>query len=213
MVEEIVLTDIGKRFNGRWLFRHLDISWQKGDRVAIIGANGSGKSSLTSIIAGYLTPTEGTVVIKNNKADVEEHNHWKSISWTSPALLLPEQLNYCELFLQVEKLRGFHDNWSLERMEAEMGLEKYRHQPLKSFSSGMRQRVKLILAFAIKAEVLILDEPTAHLDRKGVEWFSKLILETQHEVIFVASNSNEDETFFCNKKLDVVTYVPVSINR
>lgn len=213
MVEEIVLKDIGKRFNGSWLFRHLDISWQNGDRVAIIGANGSGKSSLTSIIAGYLTPTEGSVVIKNNKADVEEHDHWKSISWTSPALLLPEQLNYCELFLQVEKLRGFHDNWSLERMEAEMGLEKYRHQPLKSFSSGMRQRVKLILAFAIKAEVLILDEPTAHLDRKGVEWFSKLILETQHDVIFVASNSNEDETFFCNKKLDVVTCVPVSINR
>ncbi len=213
MVEEIVLTDIGKRFNGRWLFRHLDISWQKGDRVAVIGANGSGKSSLTSIIAGYLTPSEGTVVIKNNKADVEENNHWKSISWTSPALLLPEQLNYCELFLQVEKLRGFHDNWSLERMEAEMGLEKYRHQPLKSFSSGMRQRVKLILAFAIKAEVLILDEPTAHLDRKGVEWFSKLILETRHDVIFVASNSNEDETFFCNKKLDVVTCVQVSIDR
>jgi ABC-type multidrug transport system ATPase subunit len=211
MVEGVVLTDIGKRFNGRWLFRHLDISWQKGDRVAIIGANGSGKSSLTRSIAGYLTPTEGTVVIKNNKADVEEHNHWKSISWTSPALLLPEQLSYCELFLQVEKLRGFHDNWSLERMEAEMGLEKYRHQPLKSFSSGMRQRVKLILAFAIKAEVLILDEPTAHLDRKGVEWFSKLILETQHDVIFVASNSNDDETFFCNKKLDVVTCVPALV--
>ena len=210
MVEKIVLTDIGKRFNGRWLFRHLDISWKKGDRVAIVGANGSGKSSLTSIIAGYLTPSEGNVVVKDNHADVDESNRWKSISWTSPSLLLPEQLSYYELFLQVEKLRGFHDNWSLERMEAEIGLEKYRHQPLKSFSSGMRQRVKLILAFALKADVLILDEPTSHLDRKGIEWFSKLILETEHDIIFVASNSNEDETFFCNQLFDVVTCVQSS---
>ena len=210
MVEKIVLTDIGKRFNGRWLFRHLDISWKKGDRVAIVGANGSGKSSLTSIIAGYLTPSEGAVVVKDNNADVDESNHWKSISWTSPSLLLPEQLSYHELFLQVEKLRGFHDNWSLERMEAEIGLEKYRHQPLKSFSSGMRQRVKLILAFALKADILILDEPTSHLDRKGIEWFSKLILESEHDIIFVASNSNEDETFFCNKLFDVVTCVQSS---
>ena len=210
MVEKIVLTDIGKRFNGRWLFRHLDISWKKGDRVAIVGANGSGKSSLTCIIAGYLTPSEGNVVVKDNHADVDESNRWKSISWTSPSLLLPEQLSYYELFLQVEKLRGFHDNWSLERMEAEIGLEKYRHQPLKSFSSGMRQRVKLILAFALKADVLILDEPTSHLDRKGIEWFSKLILETEHDIIFVASNSNEDETFFCNQLFDVVTCVQSS---
>ncbi len=211
MVEEIVLTDIGKRFNGRWLFRRLDISWQKGDRVAIIGANGSGKSSLTSIISGYLTPTEGGVVIKSNQLIVAESDHWKYISWTSPALLLPEQLTYLELFTQIEKMRGFHHHWSIAKMEAMMGLEKYQNQPLKSFSSGMRQRVKLILAFAMHADILILDEPTAHLDKSGVAWFSNLVQDAQHDIIVVASNSNVDEMFFCNKILDVVTCVPVSI--
>ncbi len=212
MAEEILLSNIGKRFNGRWLFRHLDVSWKKGDRVAIIGANGSGKSSLTSVIAGFLSATEGHVVIKSKGHLVSEQNQWKCISWTSPALLVPEQLSYLELFYQVEKLRGFHVNWSVEKMERLMGLEKYRNQPLKSFSSGMRQRVKLVLAFAIHADVLILDEPTAHLDKNGVEWFSNLVQDAKHDLIFVASNSNDDETFFCNQILDVATCVPAAIN-
>jgi len=212
MAEEIVLSNIGKRFNGRWLFRHVDFSWKRGDRVAIIGANGSGKSSLTSVIAGYLTASEGEVVIKNKDVVVAEQDHWRCISWTSPALLIPEQLSYLELFHQVEKLRGFHEDWSVEKMESLMGLEKYRNQPLKSFSSGMRQRVKLILAFAIHADILILDEPTAHLDKNGVEWFSTLVQNAKHDVIFVASNSNNDETFFCNQMLDVATCVPSAIS-
>lgn len=207
-----MLSNIGKRFNGRWLFRHVDISWKRGDRVAIIGANGSGKSSLTSLIAGYLTATEGEVVIKNNGLVVAEQEYWRYISWTSPALLIPEQLSYLELFLQVEKLRGFHTDWSVEKMERLMGLEKYRNQPLKSFSSGMRQRVKLILTFAIHADILILDEPTAHLDENGVEWFSNLIKNAKHDFIFVASNSNNDETFFCNQMLDVATCAPPAIS-
>ncbi len=205
MVDEIVLSDIGKRFNGRWLFRHVHQNWKKGDRVAVIGSNGSGKSSFTSIISGYLTPSEGNVAFKNNGSILSEQDYWKCISWTSPAMMLPEQMSYLELLEQIQILRGFHESFSLSKIEEYMGLEAYRHQPLKSFSSGMRQRVKLILAFAVKSDILILDEPTAHLDQHGVEWFAKLIQEAHQNFIFVASNSNQDETFFCNQILDVTT--------
>lgn len=208
MVEEIELVNIGKRFNGRWLFKGVQCRWLKGDRVAIVGANGSGKSSLTSIVAGYLTPTEGAVVFKKNGKVVKEEDQWKQVSWTSPALHLPEQLSYLELFSQIEKLRGFHNGWTIEKMELLMGLEKHRNQPLKSFSSGMRQRVKLVLSFGMRADVLILDEPTAHLDHKGVEWFAQLVNQSMHDIILVASNSNSEEIFFCNKVVEVTTYVP-----
>lgn len=209
MVEEINLLNVGKRFNGRWLFRNVQNQWTKGDRVAVIGANGSGKSSLTSILAGYLTPTEGSVVLKNNGQIIPADEQWKHISWTSPALHLPEQLSYMELFSQVQKLRGFHSDWSMERMESLIGLEKHRNQPLKSFSSGMRQRVKLVLSFAMSSDVLILDEPTAHLDSKGVDWFAQLVQQSNHAIVVVASNSNSEEIFFCNKVLDVTACVPV----
>jgi ATPase subunit of ABC transporter with duplicated ATPase domains len=75
MVDEIVLSDIGKRFNGRWLFRHVHQNWKKGDRVAVIGSNGSGKSSFTSIISGYLTPSEGNVALKNNGSILSEQDY------------------------------------------------------------------------------------------------------------------------------------------
>ncbi|MEN9334041.1 MAG: hypothetical protein RLY35_1221 [Bacteroidota bacterium] len=205
MVDEIRLTGLGKRFNGRWLFRHVKCQWKKGDRIAIIGSNGSGKSSLTAIIAGYMMPSEGDVVLCNNGQTIAEHEVWKHISWTSPALELPEQMSYLELFEQVKVMRGFHASFSMDKMEEWMGLTPFRNQPLKSFSSGMRQRVKLILAFAVQSDVLILDEPTAHLDQQGIAWFAALIKEAQQSFIFVASNSNADETFFCNQTFDVTT--------
>ncbi len=209
MVDEINLLNVGKRFNGRWLFRNVQNNWIKGDRVAVVGANGSGKSSLSSILAGYLTPTEGSVVLKDNGQLVQADEHWKHVSWTSPALQLPEQLSYMELFSQVKKLRGFRADWSIEKMESLMGLEKHRNQPIKSFSSGMRQRVKLVLSFALSADVLILDEPTAHLDSRGVDWYAQLVQQSNHAFIVVASNSNSEEIFFCNKELDVTACVPV----
>lgn len=208
MVDEIELISLGKRFNNRWLFRNVNQHWKRGDRVAIIGANGSGKSSLTAVIAGYLSSTEGKVVLKSNNLVIDEADVWKNISWTSPSLQLPEQLTYIELFEQIIQIRGLHQSWSMSRVESILSLQKYRNQPLKSFSSGMRQRVKLVLAFSINADILILDEPTAHLDSQGVDWYKSLFNQAHQPIVFVATNSDANELSGCNKSLDISTCVP-----
>ncbi|MBL0070771.1 MAG: ATP-binding cassette domain-containing protein [Bacteroidetes bacterium] len=68
-LSEISLNGIGKKFRSQWIFKNINTVFSKGDRIAVSGPNGSGKSTLLQLIAGYITPSEGTL-------------HWKSESTT-----------------------------------------------------------------------------------------------------------------------------------
>jgi ATPase subunit of ABC transporter with duplicated ATPase domains len=71
----------------------------------------------------------------------------------------------------------------------------------------MRQRVKLALAILADTELLLLDEPTSHLDHKAIDWFSQLLQQhLQGRSLFVASNSEAAETAFCTSTLVVENY-------
>ena len=82
---QIELQNIGKKFGGKYIFRHLNRSFQSGDHVGIVGQNGSGKSTLVQIISGYLSASEGIVTYEGIPSD----QIWKSISLCSlPAVRL-----------------------------------------------------------------------------------------------------------------------------
>jgi ABC-type multidrug transport system ATPase subunit len=87
-------------------------------------------------------------------------------------------------------------------------LEKQLHQPLKTYSSGMKQRVKLGLSILSDAQLLILDEPCSHLDSSAVQWFQSLLTKNAaNRLVVVASNSDEREIFSCNASIDINRYL------
>ena len=68
---KITLTDLGKKYNREWVFRHLNFEINPGDTIAITGHNGSGKSTLLKVLGGYLTPSQGKVTYGDSKEHIQ----------------------------------------------------------------------------------------------------------------------------------------------
>lgn len=86
-------------------------------------------------------------------------------------------------------------------------LEKFMDQPLRFFSSGMKQRVRLILALQADVPIVLLDEPISNLDRDGILWFHGLIKELpETTAVIICSNHIQDEVSLCSETIDLATY-------
>lgn len=203
---EISLDNIGRRFNREWIFRGISQTFCSDNCYAILGPNGSGKSTLLQILAGSLSPSEGTIHHGTDGRHVDPENIFRLISLAAPYLELIEEFTLSELL-------EFHFNFKhpAQGMSAAglielMQLEKARHKQLKYFSSGMKQRVKLALAICSDSPVLILDEPTSNLDKNGVEWYLSLINRFTHNRIVLIGSNQEHEYSFCQNRLLITDY-------
>jgi ABC-type multidrug transport system ATPase subunit len=212
MVDSIELQNVSRRFNKQWLFKEVNACFKTGDRVAVMGSNGSGKSSLTSIISGYLSPTAGNVIWKSNDVEIPSALWWQDLAWCSPALDLPVLLTIREVLQLNSDMRGFTRNLSVNEIIELSGLKTHQDKSLSQLSSGMRQRIKLLLAFYTDASVLILDEPTAHLDAASILWYQEQLSLCNCPLVFIASNHDANEIVGCNKKIEITLDAQVLIN-
>lgn len=80
-------------------------------------------------------------------------------------------------------------------------LENIKNKFLYQFSSGMKQRVKLILAFLTQSSIILLDEPVTNLDDKGVEWYRQLVQQYANNRLIIVASNRIDEYQFCTRKI------------
>ena len=204
---EISLDNIGKRFQREWIFRKVSLNLVQNDRVAILGANGSGKSTLLQILSGYLTPSEGKIIWKENDQMIGVQDVFKHVALATPYMTLYEDFTLRENIQFFSSFKSFRDALSLREVAEKMGLSVQIDKPLKFYSSGMKQRVKLGLAIMSNTNILLLDEPSSHLDANAILWYQNLVQEfSSNRIICVASNKEETETLFCNKHLEVADF-------
>jgi len=85
-------------------------------------------------------------------------------------------------------------------------LHHSEHKAIKNFSSGMKQRVKLALAFCSDTQILLLDEPTSNLDQQGVEWYLSLIEQCSSNRLVIVCSNQEQEYGFCDERINVEDY-------
>ncbi len=204
---EISLDNIGKRFQREWIFRKVSLNLVQNDRVAILGANGSGKSTLLQILSGYLTPSEGKIIWKENDQMIGVQDVFKHVALATPYMTLYEDFTLRENIQFFSSFKSFRDGLSLLEVAGKMGLSVQIDKPLKFYSSGMKQRVKLGLAIMSNTNILLLDEPSSHLDANAILWYQNLVQDfSSNRIICVASNKEETETLFCNKHLEVADF-------
>jgi len=201
----ITLEDIGRRFNQEWIFKGINYQFNPGGKYAILGPNGSGKSTLLSVILGNLSPSEG-IITYNQEKNIAVERIYQYVSFAAPYLDLIEEFTLQETidfhfkFKQLHK--GFDEGMVLELL----GLKKSQDKALKHFSSGMKQRTKLVLACCAETPILLLDEPTSNLDKQGVSWYHDLIERfTANRLVIVGSNQ-EAEYSFCNHFVQITDY-------
>lgn len=199
---KIVLSNISKRYNRNWVFKDINYEFSSEQAYVISGANGSGKSTLLQLLSGSITPTQGIINYYNNSIEVENEKIYSSVSIAAPYLDLIEAYTLKEMIDFHFNFKSFCPGITIEKFIEVLNLDFALHKPIKEFSSGMRQRVKLALAILSDTPLLLLDEPLANLDKKGVAWYKDLMdVYRKNRLVIVCSNQQKDEYEFCSKEL------------
>jgi ABC-type multidrug transport system ATPase subunit len=202
----ITAEQIGKKYRKEWIFRHVDLSLSAGSSYTFVGPNGSGKSTLLQLLAGSLPATEGTLTYLLNGKTVDPDNWFRQISLAAPYLELVEELTLDELLTFHQTFKPFKSGFTPEIIADRLLLSHARHKEIKYFSSGMKQRVKLGLAFFSDVPVVILDEPTANLDRQGAAWYQDEVRQLQPEQLLLIGSNVPDEYDFCEHVMDMTQW-------
>ena len=200
---KITLQNLGKRYNREWIFRHIEYEFIVGKKYAITGSNGSGKSTLLQVIAGSLMHNEGSVEMHNGQL-LPNEQHYQQISIATPYLELIEEMTALEML-------RFHSTFKQLILPAAeilqiVNLQASANKQIRYYSSGMKQRFKLALAFFSKTPILLLDEPTTNLDEDGIALYHQLIKNyTTNKLVIVCSNDKQEYSF-CEEVLEMGRY-------
>lgn len=203
---KIILENIGRRFNREWIFRNVNYTFQQGQSYAILGANGSGKSTLLQIIASSLTSSEGIINYQEKDKTLDVESVYSRLSLAAPYLELIEEFTLLEQIKFHFKFKPYHHEMDAASIMALLDLEKSKNKSIKYFSSGMKQRVKLALAFCSDTAVLLLDEPTSNLDTQGIDWYLNLVNRFSKNRLTIICSNQAHEYQFCDNKLDILDY-------
>lgn len=173
---EVTFNHVSHRFGSRLVFSNIASTVRQGQILLITGFNGSGKSTLLRIITGLLTPTEGEVKINVNGVDCDAQERRKHIGYVAPDLTLYRELTGVENLTFFGELRGLKlDRTTLASLLSEVGLLGRGNDEVRTYSSGMRQRLKYAFALMHRPAILLLDEPTANLDEAGFGIVEKIV--------------------------------------
>jgi ATP-binding cassette subfamily F protein 3 len=199
------------------LFEDVTFQLHAGNRLGLVGANGSGKSSLFAMVLGQLEPDEGVLSI--NPADRLSHVAQESPSGPGSALdyvvdgdrelrsvqaaiTKTEQAGHAQgidlLYEQLDRLDGFTADARAARLLHGLGFAEDSHRtPVQEFSGGWRMRLNLARALMCPSEILLLDEPTNHLDLPAILWLERWL--KQYEgILMVASHDRDFLDGVCN---------------
>jgi heme exporter protein A len=199
---ELYGNDLGMRFvRRRNIFSNINISLTNSEIVGIAGANGSGKTTLLKILSGILRPANGYVSYTVNGQSIKRDEIASRLGFVSPYLTLYEEFTPVEHLHLFAKFKGieFDKNKTSELMKM-FDLYKRQNDLIKTFSSGMKQRVKYMIAMQSQPDIYFLDEPFTNLDISGIETIKSVI---QNHInrgggVIIASN-DEREKALCSR--------------
>lgn len=206
---KIVAENLGKRFNREWIFRHFSLTLEAGKTYAITGPNGSGKSTLSQVLWGQVPPTAGTLTFFKDNKPVPEMETFRLVSIAAPYMDLVEEFTLEEAIKFHFRFKAISGNRQLSQLADEMQLAPAKDKKIGTFSSGMKQRLKLALAFYSDTPFLFLDEPTTNLDKNAVAWYHQNLSRQDGRSVIIASN--QEEEYPANAlKIDLSNYKTVT---
>ena len=204
----LTLDNIAKRFGRRVLFRKLSFTVEGGGALAITGSNGSGKSTLLKIIAGVMTPTKGNVALLVDDKEVSIEDRPLNTGYVAPYLNVYDGFTTKENLEFIARARRLENaNQVIDSLIEKVSLKGRENELVKTYSSGMKQRVKFAAAVLNSPPVLILDEPTTNLDLAGIEMVREMMRrQKEQQGILILASNNADEAAWCDQVISVEDY-------
>lgn len=196
----IIINNYTKKIKKRTVLDNINLTFDKGKIYGLVGKNGCGKTMLLRGICGFITASQGEIIINNIKV-----GNGKFAPSFGTVIENTELYNNLTAFENLSLLSSFSKN----KIDKEVinywikrfGLEPTSKKKYGEFSLGMRQRLSLAQAFMEQPELIVLDEPTNALDEKGIKEFHEIALEAKNDgaTIIIASHSKEDIDILCDK--------------
>lgn len=152
------------------ILNNVSIHIEQGDIYGLVGKNGSGKTTLLRILTGLIQDFSGMVSV----AKTNDRESRFAVVINDPSLFL--NMSAFENMKEQAYLLGLYDNCQIKEALETVGLAGSNHKPVKNFSLGMVQRLKLAMALLQKPDILILDEPMNGLDPDGIADLRELLL-------------------------------------
>ncbi|HEV7378902.1 MAG TPA: ABC transporter ATP-binding protein [Dyadobacter sp.] len=204
---QITAENIGKKFVREWIFRNASFEILPGQKYTFVGPNGSGKSTLLQMLTGMFPASEGVIrYIDGNGKDLDEDQWYKHIVIAAPYLELIEEFTLRELVQFHSNFKPLKNGISLGEFEDFIQLTHASGKLIRHFSSGMKQRLKLGLAFMSDVPIIFLDEPTTNLDTNGFQWYiDNVTKHTTNQILLLGSNVKQ-EYEFCNNIISVTAF-------
>lgn len=203
---KIIATGVEKKFRKEWIFKNVHGTFSAGHAYALVGPNGTGKSTLLKILAQFSLPTHGQVefVFADGTA-ISTHEAHQYVAYAAPYVDVIEEFTLSELIEFLQKLGFIPADLTLLGFEKYMELSPGNAKLIKNYSSGMRQKIKLACALLSPRPILCLDEPTSNLDEKAKQWFIAKLNENRAKLIFIASNEAL-EIALCEHQIAIADY-------
>ncbi len=211
---DISLHNIKKSFGGTEVLKGVTFDINEGERVALLGANGTGKSTLLKILTGSLEADEGEMFLPHHKRvglisqipiyptgytteDVLRSAHRHLYAITDKMIALEKAMEtdctdailaqYDRFTAEYERLGGYSADYERDRVANGLDISaRMRSQLFDSLSGGEKTRVNLARLLLEDTDILLLDEPTNHLDLKSTEWLEEFLLHFKGTVLTVS---------------------------
>lgn len=200
----ITLTDV------TWLYQHLPMCFSlevtRGERIAILGPSGAGKSTLLNLVAGFLTPVQGTITLNG------QENTFTPPSMRPVSMLFQEHNLFSHLTVKQNIALGINPGMKLNAgqqnrlllIAEKMGLQTMLERLPAQLSGGQRQRVALARCLVRQQPILLLDEPFSALDpalRQEMLLLLDALCQEQQLTLLMVSHSTEDAARISERSL------------
>lgn len=193
----IEITNLAKMFSSVSIFTDINAAFSSGMSCAITGPNGSGKSTLLEVVAGIKRPSQGAVDFILNDVSMEKKYLWNHIGFVSPRINLYNELSGLE---NIEFVTSSHEgNYDITAYFKRFDLFEQKEKQVGHYSTGMKQRLKIIAALVRDPGILLLDEPSSNLDGHGKELLLSYLGSVREEKIIIIATNDEQEARFCNE--------------
>ncbi len=167
----IEVSQLGVQYDNKvWGIKDIDVTFKKGELIALVGANGAGKSTFLNALCGLIRPTKGDVFF--NKNLINRNTPFHNIGWSKQTHAIDWYLNVFDNVIVSARLAGKNRKASkIDTLAALdlVGLLEYKDRDVDALSGGQQQRVQIARAIVHQPDIMILDEPTTGLDAESSE--------------------------------------------